>query len=83
MTRLITRNSFNPSLLRSGFRSPRIRLFVLSPLAQAQDFNTGVGDFALSNVTNGDGNKATGYSALFSDKGGSVNTASGYLEGGV
>ena len=29
-----------------------------APLAQAQDFNTAVGDFALSNVTSGDGNSA-------------------------
>src|SRR5204863_350633 len=52
-------------------------LLWISPLAQAQDFNTAFGDFALSNLTTGDGNSAFGYSALFKNTSGNNNTASG------
>jgi Chaperone of endosialidase len=82
------RNRINRSLWRRGFLFIPLILatFALSQTAQAvtpapdggyPNYNTAEGDFALANLTSGDGNTALGYAALTKNTTGNFNTATG------
>jgi trimeric autotransporter adhesin len=85
-TTLPLRNSMNYSPLRAFLRILFVfACFALSPRAQAvcqegcdvSNFNTFLGDEALSSNTTGSANTAIGFEALFSNTTGFFNTANG------